>query len=529
MMKRSLLLIGLLFIPLTAFSAEQGDRYADLTPVSEHYVKKVVDRAKKGIEYAKGAAAGGGGSPDSYLKISWAIRLASAVLATVDTDLRLTQQERDLIENSPCLRVDTLILEGWMERARQEKIKAMENSKPTTLSHLISLQRYLNGRYKALLAGARDPSFIDKNEGMLNDFDPPPYWCCMGEKVSTEDEEDAGTCQEIAQSQTSYCLIWGGSIHKRLYACKEAGCTAAGGGEDAQPLCPFTSDYLPPTTAGYGCDLSVLERYKDKAYDGLKKEYEALDALIKDRDTYINDIGSVKGTVADLYAALGLTEPNLANFQKGKSSERTHQKQEGCVALDKQWPEGMALLEPRHPFTLEKQETTILNRLHQLWQGWGAFRVPPDYLKPAKDLLDSNEKKEKELELETGLFALPYRGAKWISRSYLQKESVRQLGEDSTLIAKISDGPLQLIDLYRPLRDQTYSFRQSVQSSGKGVRAFAKNLAYFLRRSCIFRPCNTSLDRTLKILFEDTCFPYADGLKTGNPKAYEDCKKNAGI
>jgi len=529
MMKRFLILTGLLLLPLATHAQEAGDRFADLPPVSEHYIKKVVERVQKGIEYAKQGSSGGGGTTvGSYFKIDLAIQLSSAMLAFVDTDLRLTEQQRDLIDNSPCLRVDTLILEGWMERARQEKIKALENNDSIILTRLIPLQLYLNGRYEALLFGARDPSFVDKDEGFLYAFDAPPYWCCAGDMVVGEDTGETGSCQEMTEEQMENCLLGGGRLFKRLYACKEAGCTASGGGEDADPLCPFTSDYLSPTTAGYGCDLSILGKYQGKAYDGLKKEYEALDSLVKDRDTFIEETGAMKQAVASIYRALGLAEPELANFQKGSSRERTHQKQEGCIPQDKQWPEGMAALEPRDPFSLEKKESSILGRLFQLWQGWGASRVPPDYLKPAKDLTDSDQKSSEEGREQT-IFGLLYLWGKKSAREYLQKESIRQLGEDSYLIPKISDATLQLLDLYRPLRNQVYTFRQSIQSPSKGMRAFAKNLAYFLRRSCIFRPCNKDLDRTLKILFEDSCFPYADGLKTSNPKAYEDCKKNAEI
>ncbi len=48
-------------------------------------------------------------------------------------------------------------------------------------------------------------------------------------------------------------------------------------------------------------------------------------------------------------------------------------------------------------------------------------------------------------------------------------------------------------------------------STKTGVRAFVIDFAYFLRRTCLFRPCQRSLEQIIRISLEDACFPYTDG------------------
>jgi hypothetical protein len=45
----------------------------------------------------------------------------------------------------------------------------------------------------------------------------------------------------------------------------------------------------------------------------------------------------------------------------------------------------------------------------------------------------------------------------------------------------------------------------------RGLRAFVRNFAWYIRRSCIFRPCNERLEQILKLNFADSCFPYTGG------------------
>jgi len=512
----SLLLTGIALLSVTQTAMAAGDQYADLKPVSP-YMERVVRRVREGLS----SAGGGGSTSDTILKLFWLDQVTGMILLNIDTDLRIVEQEQDLRENSPCLRLDTLIIEGWMERARIQKNAAIDAGRLSEAAKLISVQRYLNNRYKALLIGARDPTYVDTEEGSLYAFDPPPFWCCPGNT-----ESDERTCTQVNEEGYAEC-IQTGAAYKRQYACVQAGCTAAGnGGQDEGEPCPFSTDYLPPTGVGYGCDQSVLESRMDGP-DGIKKEIEGLQKLVSDRDAAINDIGTAKGTIEQLEQRLGGGTVNLSNFGAGASDRREHKVKTGCLAEGEELPQGVAFWESRGPFSFSSNEIVLMPKLSLVWNGWGTQRLAPEYLRNASQLPDGTPEKEAAQNMENGmLFWLL--GARSDAQQYLQQFSLGQARQESAQIAKTIDAPLRVLETLTPLRKEVRELALSVQSSGRGLRKFVSDFASFLRTSCIFRPCNTQLDRVLKIIFKDECFPYVNGAALDEDVA-EKCKKAAGL
>ncbi|MFH0851198.1 MAG: hypothetical protein V1876_00410 [Candidatus Peregrinibacteria bacterium] len=503
----------------TVALAQAGDQYADLTPVSP-YMERVVRRVRVGLN----AAGGGDTTSDKALKLFWLDKITGAILLTVDTDLRIVEQQQDLIENSPCLRLDTLIIEGWMERARIRKNDAIEAGRIAEATKLISTQRYLNNRYKALLLGVRDPTYVDEEEGDLYSFDPPPFWCCPGD--AEEGEERDTTCTQVGDDDGyTECVQNRGAAFKRRYACVQAGCTSTeSGGEDEEEPCPFSTDYLPPTGVGYGCDLSVLESRMDGP-EGIKKEIKGLQKLVKDRDAAIADIDTVKDTIVNLERLLGGGGTDLSNFGVGANDKRQHKVKNGCLAENEKLPEGIVFWERRGPFSLSPNEVVLMPKLSILWNAWGRERLPPAYLRNANQLPEGTLEKEAAQNMENGmLFWLL--GARSDVQQYLQKFSLGQAREESAQIAKTIDAPLRVIEIFMPLRKEVRTLGLAVQSSDKGIRKFVRDFAAFLRTSCIFRPCNKQLDRVLKIIFRDECFPYINGAALDEDVA-DKCKKAA--
>ena len=517
----SLLLTGFLALSIATTAGAAGDQYADLQPVSP-YVERIVRRVRAGL-----ATAGGGDTTsDKALKLFWLDKVTGAILLTIDTDLRIVEQRQDLIENSPCLRLDTLIIEGWMERARIRKNAAIEAGRISEATKLISMQRYLNNRYKALLLGVRDPTYVDEEEGSLYTFDPPSYWCCPGDAVEEGGQRDT-TCAQINEDGYTECVRNRGSAFKRRYACVQAGCTSTEtGGEDEEEPCPFSSDYLPPTGVGYGCDLSVMESRMDGP-EGIKKEIEGLQKLVKDRDAAIADIGTVKDTIVNLERLLGGGGSDLSNFGAGASNRREHKVKNGCLAEDEKLPEGIAFWERRGPFSFSTHEVVLMPKLSLLWNAWGRERLPPAYLRDANQLPEGTPEQEAAQNMENGmLFWLL--GARSDVQLYLQKFSLEQGKKESTQIAKTVDAPLRVLETLTPLRKEVRNLAQSVQTSDKGLRKFVRDFAAFLRTSCIYRPCNEQLDRILKIVFKDECFPYINGAALDEDVAPK-CKNAAGL
>ncbi len=520
-MKRiALLLAGTLTLSAASTVTAAGDQYADLTPVSP-YMERVVRRVRAGLD----AAGGGETTSDKALKLFWLDKVTGAILLTVDTDLRLVEQQKDLIENSPCLRLDTLIIEGWMERARIRKNDAIEAGNISEAVKLISMQRFLNNRYKALLVGVRDPTYVDAEEGSLYGFDPPPFWCCPGD--AEEGEERNTACMQIGEDDYTKCVENRGEAFKRRFACVQAGCTSTEtGGEDEEEPCPFSSDYLPPTGVGYGCDLSVLES-RMNGPEGIVKEIEGLQKLVEDRDAAIADIGTVRDTVENLERRLGGGTSDLSNFGAGASNKREHKVKNGCLAEDEKLPEGIAFWDNRGPFSFSPHEIVLMPKLSILWSAWGRQRLSPDYLRDSNQLPEGTPEKEAAQDMENGmLFWLL--GARSHAQLYLQNFSLGQAKEESTQIAKTIDAPLRVLETLVPLRKEVRQLALAVQSSDKGLRKFVRDFAAFLRTSCIFRPCNEQLDRVLKIIFKDECFPYVNGAPLDEDVAPK-CKNAAGL
>lgn len=521
-MKRlCLLLTGLSLLSIVPMARAAGDQYADLTPVSP-YIERVVRRVRAGLD----AAGGGETTSDKAIKLFWLDRITGAILLTVDTDLRIVEQQQDLIENSPCLRLDTLIIEGWMERARKRKNDAIEAGRIGEAVKLISMQRYLNNRYKALLLGVRDPTYVDEEEGDVYAFDPPPFWCCPGDAAEEGEERDM-TCTQVDEDGYTECMQNRGAAFKRRYSCVQAGCTSTEtGGEDEEEPCPFSTDYLPPTGVGYGCDLSVLES-RMNGPEGIVKEIEGLQKLVEDRDAAIADISTVKDTIVNLERRLGGGGTDLSNFGAGASNKREHKVKNGCLAEDEKLPEDVAFWERRGPFSFSSNEIVLMPKLSILWNAWGRDRLPPAYLRNANQLPEGTPEQEAAQYMENGmLFWLL--GARSDVQQYLQRFSLGQAKEESTQVAKTIDAPLRVIETFVPLRKEVRNLALTVQSSDKGIRKFVRDFAAFLRTSCIFRPCNEQLDRVLKIIFKDECFPYINGAALDEDVAPK-CKSAAGI
>lgn len=519
-MKRlSLLLTGLSLLSIVPMARAAGDQYADLTPVSP-YMERVVRRVRAGLENA----GGGDTTSDKLLKLFWLDQITGVILLNIDTDLRIVEHRQDLIENSPCLRIDTLIIEGWMERARQQKNAAIEAGRIGEATKLISIQRYLNNRYKALLLGARDPAYVDTEEGELYGFDQPSYWCCPGDRA---EGQPAAACRQVGDLQGLSECTEDGTAFKRRYACVQAGCTSTeAGGEDEGEPCPFSTDYLPPTGQGYGCDLSVLES-RTGGPDGITKEIEGLRKLVEDRDAAIADIGTAKDTIVNLERRLGGTESDLTNFGAGASSQRRHKVKNGCLAEGEKLPAGIAFWESRGPFSLSPNEIVLMPKLSITWNAWGRDRLPPAYIRNANQLQEGTPERKAAQDMENSMMFWLL-GARSDAQRYLQRFSLQQAKEESAQIAKTIDAPLRVLETLAPLRTEVRRLALAVKTSDTGLRKFVRDFAAFLRTSCIYRPCNEQLDRILKIVFKDECFPYVNGAALDEDVATK-CKNAAGL
>lgn len=490
-----------------------------LEPVSTHFVGAVLERAQAGIDKAMTASPAPG--LDSFW--NWLETAFTPVAMIADTKTRITTRERDLIEVTPCLEIDLAIIETKMGQVQCKIELAFDEKRLSAIILLSRVLYFLNDEYQKLAEHGNDNSYVDAEWWQRRIFDPAE-WCCIANTKNAEgemcDPDDA--CPEVK-------------------------------------TCPFHSDYLPPSTVGsgtaakpvavgYGCDLSVLSRYAglglgdstiDEATDA---ETTALEELSEDRDKMIEDSEQLKARITKLEKFMGRSLPaESAWYGQAKSDKRVHRLRLGCAVSDGRnadnqpaakdwppaWPAGAAKWELTGPFSFDKNDQKLLREYLQLRDEWGQQRPYPDQYKfPEEFLPDRPEKYEEALDD-------PQRNdffVGWINRlarTVTKKWDRVQEREEGAMVPIASEALELVMEQLSPLRSAVSEFSKNGNSLDKGVRNFTRGLAYWLRRSCLTRPCNARLERVLKIDLTNDCFPYTNGQFVGRTDLVEKCTTSA--
>lgn len=556
-MHRKLFLFGLLIFLLPWGAG------AERLAVSQHYVQRVLDRADSGIAFARKDS-----SVWTFLEkntsgyFSYAQHINSAILALVDTKLRVVEQERSLSEHTPCLRADLFLLELKMEQVRQELLKALDGGHFVTVWYLLKLPDFLNESYDALLAGATNPEFEDTAFYAQREFEESkPGWCCL-EEGETCEQRDQRSCEEA-----------GGGFTDTLYQCTQYQCTAPAGDTSEEKMCPFHSDYLPASLNGYGCDQTVLMEIIARLHEEHQafllptlKEKNALEDLEEKLQTYLKEL---RGIVQLQEEIDSIIDDRPAEKPKPEEEEITHKRRMNCAIQGtfcsgdptvackedddcRRGGKGLCIdgstigiceraqnvrcvtdsdcekrdagtclnlagavrQDVRGPFAIDRSEWRILRAFLELRTGQALQRETPRYFKASPD--------KNGLESVLDRYGTEYYGS----------FSQQQARSEALLFTAGSDSVLQRSGGLRELQDSVRALAVLARDPKKGLRAFVRDYAYFLRRSCLQRPCNKRLEQVLRIVFQDDCFPYTNGEylseEAGNPM-YEKCKEKAGI
>jgi hypothetical protein len=483
---------------------------ASVPPVSR-YVERVLQRADAGLAVANSDPTGGGGIlyfPD------WAQDIASALAKTVDVDLRLVEQERDLRERTACEHLDLLMIECKIDQVRSELNTAIRDQSIGKILRLSSLINFLNNRYRHLAFGSRIFGYEDPTWGEHEIFDPNPVMCCI--------EGDQG-CSTLTAAECRNQQ--GGSFYSLkscVRKCPQPGLIAYDG------LCPYSSDYLPPNPDGYGCDLSAMNP-RAIAILSLTVERDGLQVLENQISDFRTEASSILGLQDEIALLLGEIEKlpdspdpishyrfegcpkgwckGLPSRECGSSNDCTGVDIATCIIST----DGPATQELRGPFSVERNEERLMHAFRNRRENEGSNREHQDLLKFANEFPSSkaNESSERSLagELENG--------SRQYLRLFFNLWNEEQGYAEGPLFAIGSDPFLQLTYVLQPLRKEIQ--RLSILASRMdGVRRFAVDFAYFLRRSCMYRPCNLRLEQILRILFTDECFPYVNGSYTSD-------------
>jgi len=457
-MKRFFLLFGvaIILLPTPSRAADSAicNALKNVTPVSTHYVQKVLERANAGLAKAKGSEANPG---LEIFYFSWAERIGAAANSLIDSYLTLTVAQRDLMNTTSCLHVDILLIDCKINETQKELQAQLGKKSILGIVRLEALLEFLLERKTPLVRRALNQNFENPTWETEKIFD----------KAKTEEEKKNNP--------------------------------------NPQPLCPFDSDYAPPASDGYGCDSSILAGIS--AYAPAREEMTALARLDEELKKYkglATEFDALERDLNALYENNGPQETSAAEEKK----KQGHQELNGCANKEKPAPDNLRLRSVRSPFSYKKNDLAILTEFLGKRAAEGMFRLQEGALRNADEIEDT--KAREDYEKNDNVFSQLIREA---PRAFFQMINGEEDKKEGTAF---DASPDSTIEIPHALGDLRTSVSELSRLSGKdgekeGLRAFVIRFAYFLRRSCVFRPCNESLERIMRIAYADECFPYTDG------------------
>ncbi len=474
-MRKLLLLTGLLLLPLGAHAAVDCEQLKHVEPISQHYVKNVLERADAGIRYAAEAKTNTDFFPLYFG--DWTRQVAATFARLIDSKQRLTLRSADLPSTTACLRFDQILIECKMDAVRRALDQELERGSFIAIMRLQSTMNFLQARLYHLSQGSLDGSYADETWDDFYLFDEEPV-------------------EELTE-----------------------------------PLCPFHSNYTPPRMTGYGCDISILDTINGNGLDFAQAERDGLAKIEKEIDAFREIIPLLgEATVGQFPEHTGFD--GSQEFDNDSVSDREHHTIIGCQEEEGLCSEDDGLKCGSNEFCASKGKgqcirntttPTIPKRSIR-----GTFSYTTDHLRLLSDFLekriedgfsrtfpaewaryedlppDSDELKQREhdeilLGTTRSSFRLTFRSISGI-----------QGRKEGAIFPEAADSQLEIADALSDMRASIGELSR-LASLKQGVRTFVLELAYFLRRTCAFRACGKILEQVVRIGLQDECFPYTNG------------------
>jgi hypothetical protein len=511
--------------------------FLDADPVSTHYIGAVVERIEDGLANIENNSSSTGNSfTDAIAQVFWSGFAQNSVNMTLDIGQDQAAANRNLYEHTACLRADTRIIEAQLENIRCKLQEAYSQKNGKKMYELRRLLLFTQEVLVELSRGALDPFYMSTTWGTVRIFDDTSSVVCM----EVSNPSCLNCCKEGRTLEQ--CASVNGQIFYREYGMQT--CLAAGGTlppntpDPGTGMCPFHSNYLPPTTLGYGCDIEAMEPITTSLSDlePFRSEYSALQELIDKRNEFIEESESLGDLRRRIDAFMGKTTPNIENF--GMSLEREHKEVFGCIPpvffdeatnekmidFNPLYSSGATFTEMRGPFSFGLYETKLSRLLLEKALNREDARLPPAYLETFYTTSNQDEFRA-TITAATNVIA---RGVVELLRPVIRSESDTLAINKAEVLGFSQDMLMQITESYKPLRESIGGLSRSAGTKSEGIRHFGINFAWYLRRSCLERPCTKTLDRVLKILLADECFPYTSGQYKGQD-AFEACKNAADL
>lgn len=466
---RSLLVgLPLLLLPTAAWALDCESISSGTSPISSHYVQKVIERADKGLEYSREALENEDFFP-FYLP-AWARSIGGTMAKVIDSRQRLTERVEDLNSTTACLRFDEILIECKMDETRRALDEQLERGSFYAIMQLQSLMTFLQERLSALSTGAVDGSYEDVS------------W----ERQRLFDREEPEPLEE--------------------------------------PLCPFHSDYTPARMTGYGCDVSVLQSIVSAAGDGAlgfaEAEMQGLQKIEDQIDSFREIIpllqeatgeGSGGGSFEkpEHQTVFGCTEEIGAcsgdDLVACSSDEFCASKDKGFCVKNTSKPT-IPKRSIRGPFSYPTDHLNLLTEFVQKRIDDGFSRSFPNEWIRTADIPATESGALAERERESPIIG----AGRAVTRVFFQSISGLQGRREGAVFAEATDSQLEIADSLSDMRASIGELSR-LASRPAGVRSFVVEFAYFLRRTCAFRPCQKSLEQVIRIALQDDCFPYTNG------------------
>jgi len=177
------------------------------------------------------------------------------------------------------------------------------------------------------------------------------------------------------------------------------------------------------------------------------------------------------------------------------------------------WPKGALKMETHGPFSLDKNNLRLVREYMVMREVWGKrrplyYRLPEEY---------------NSWSIWNPFVLVDAYLQSWV-RGELKKWDVYQEQIIAPSVPHATDTPKQTGLEFLVIRSFIGEYGRIANSLNQGtMRDFARGINWFIRRSCIDRPCIERLDHILKLILKESCFPYTNGQYMGGGQLWKKC------
>ncbi len=493
MMLRSLLLLGLLFAPLHA--AAQAELTA-LPPAISPFTQGVLDRSDALLrEYVPSL----GETEECESSLDNAMEQSlNEIRKVYDAQVSMIEQAKSVGEHTLCLRYDLLLLEERMHDVREAITDASRACESLAqLKTLSSIHTFLFQAYESVMLGGPDPRYADFRLRQSLPFIPEDNPLREGDEQAT--------------------------------------------------ACPFHSDYGPPASS-YGCSADVLQRVFFDADDDIVTEEmksearQTADALrnLEGFGTLLRlQIDTFEQTFFTILSRIRGGVPQQSDAPPASPAEEDGPFM-GCKEETVTDPDSGEVL----PFAVRTWEPEDLPDALLLRSNRDAFGIVKNPLMTLRQFMIAQFQRGSARPLPVAPPPVTYFGAvrqdgdearRRAQSAILSQEQARVTAGSTDALERVYDSVSSLREAVR-----TFGTLSSFPKEGAAVtkngrtyqeplpllRGYTRDLALFLRRSCVYGFCSDTLDAVLQRVTNNSCFPYGTLCFRDNEDYVQDCYDN---